>query len=157
RRCGNRVCEPNRGETCSSCPQDCGTCLDAAVPDAAVDDAGTGGSGGSGAPMTMGGTSVLSIHDSGNGNLPVAPQASLGQPATLQALSFYVTTGSGQLRLGVYDASGPGGDPAQKLAETAEMTPVVGWNTAAVITPAALTAGTYWLAYLPSDNNLHFP
>jgi hypothetical protein len=32
----------------------------------------------------------------------------------------------------------------------------VGWNTAAVTTSVQLAAGTYWLAYLPSDNNLAF-
>ena len=53
------------------------------------------------------------------------------------------------------DATGAGGLPGRKLAETNEIAPVVGWNSAAVLTPVTLNAGTYWLAYLPSDSNLH--
>jgi hypothetical protein len=41
-------------------------------------------------------------------------------------------------------------------AQTAELTPVVGWNTAPVTAQISLPAGAYWLAYLPSDDNLHF-
>jgi hypothetical protein len=37
------------------------------------------------------------------------------------------------------------------------MDAVVGFNTLNVITPVSLPAGKYWLAYLPNDNNLHFP
>ena len=33
---------------------------------------------------------------------------------------------------------------------------MTGWNTANVTSPVSLPAGTYWLAYLPSDNNLAF-
>src|SRR5262249_4151610 len=54
------------------------------------------------------------------------------------------------------DATGPGGGPGVKKAETAEITPVTGWNTAPVLSPVVLMAGTYWLAYAPSDNNMHF-
>jgi hypothetical protein len=67
-----------------------------------------------------------------------------------------VTTAAGTLRLGIYDASGPAGGPGQKKAETNPLTAVVGWNTGAVIIPVSLPAGTYWLAYLPSDNGLAF-
>ena len=60
------------------------------------------------------------------------------------------------MRLGIYDATGPGGGPGAKKAETGELTAVVGWNTGNVLVPVSLPAGTYWLAYLASDNNLHF-
>jgi len=33
---------------------------------------------------------------------------------------------------------------------------VVGWNTGTVVAQVSLPPGNYWLAYLPSDNNLHF-
>jgi hypothetical protein len=107
-------------------------------------------------PITIGETNILSLDDNGNGNLLLAQNASLSQTATIQSLSFYVTVAGGNLRLGVYDATGPSGGPGTKRAETASFTPVVGWNTANVITPVALTAGTYWLAYLPSSNTLAF-
>jgi hypothetical protein len=67
-----------------------------------------------------------------------------------------VTATDGDLRLGLYDSSGPAGGPGSKLAETNAFTPVIGWNTAGVISPVALVPGTYWLAYLPQSNSLEF-
>jgi hypothetical protein len=78
------------------------------------------------------------------------------QSGTLQTLSFYVTEAAGNLTLGIYDANGPSGGPATLLAATSEFTPVVGWNTYPVINPVLLTPGTYWLAYAPTSNDLHF-
>jgi hypothetical protein len=46
--------------------------------------------------------------------------------------------------------------PGAKKAETNAFTPVVGWNTVNVVTPVALSPGTYWLAYLPQSNSLRF-
>ena len=98
----------------------------------------------------------MSVTDSNNGNKLVAQPATLSQTATIRSLSFYVTTASGNLRLGIYDATGPGGGPGAKKAETASITPTTGWNTANVITPVSLPPGTYWLAYLASSNSLKF-
>ena len=105
--------------------------------------------------ITIGETSILSVTDSNNGNKLVAQRATLSQTATIQSLSFYVVTASGNLRLGIYDATGPGGGPGAKKAETASITPTTGWNTANV-TPVSLPPGTYWLAYLASSNGLKF-
>jgi hypothetical protein len=99
---------------------------------------------------------IEAADDSGNANLLLAQQATLSQTATLESLSFYVTQAAGTLRMGIYDSSGPGGGPGALKAQTAEFTPGVGWNTAAVIAQVSLSPGNYWLAYLPSDNNLHF-
>ena len=106
--------------------------------------------------ITMGETTVLEDGDSGNRDLLLAQQTTLTRAATLQSLSFYVTEAWGQLRLGVYDASGPGGGPGVKRAETTAFTPSEGWNTRVVTTPVLLEAGNYWLAYLPSRNRLAF-
>ena len=106
--------------------------------------------------ITIGETNILSVTDSNNGNKLVSQRATLSQTATIQSLSFYVVTASGNLRLGIYDATGPGGGPGAKKAETASITPTTGWNTANVMTPVPLPAGTYWLAYLPSINSLKF-
>jgi Divergent InlB B-repeat domain len=107
-----------------------------------------------GTPITLEENTVLSGGDSGNGNLLVVQDATLAQNGTIRSLSFYVngqtTSPSGNLVLGVYDATG-----ALK-AQTASFAPVVGWNTQNVITPVSLTAGNYWLAYFPSSNNLAF-
>lgn len=105
------------------------------------------------ASIVMGDNTILTTTSSGIANTLIAQQATLSQPATLQSLSFYVGTPRGNLRLGVYDATGPGGGPGNKIAETVSLTPVAGWNSAAV-TPVALQAGTYWLAYLDNNNSL---
>ena len=104
--------------------------------------------------ITIGETEILNSNDSGNGNVLIAQEAVLPQDATIQSLSFYVTGGSGQLRLGIYDDNG--GNPGTLRAETAAFTPVVGWNTQEVSAPVLLPAGTYWLAYLPQSSNLSF-
>ena len=106
--------------------------------------------------VTMGETGVQSVDDSGNGNLLVSQKAALTQSATIRSISFYVTTASGKLRLGVYDATGPNGGPGRKIAETGEVTPASGWNTGSVVSPVTLAAGNYWLAYFPSSYGLGF-
>jgi hypothetical protein len=102
--------------------------------------------------ITIGETSVLSTNYSGIGNRLVAQQVTLSQSATIQSLSYYVSTASGQLRLGIYNNNGS--NPGTLMAETAAFTPVVGWNTQNVITPTLLPAGTYWLAFLPQSSGL---
>jgi hypothetical protein len=119
-----------------------------AAPDAGTSEGGT--------LLLVGETAVLPIDDNSNANLLLAQPISLTQGATLESLSFYVTQAAGKLRLGLYDATGPSIGPGSKLAETAELTPVVGWNTAPVAAPLSLPAAKYWLAYFPNDNNLHF-
>ena len=48
-------------------------------------------------------------------------------------------------RLGIYDATGPNGGPGQLKAQTAEFTPVSGWNTQNVVSQVLLPAGpTGW-------------
>ncbi len=104
-----------------------------------------------GPTITIGETNILSTNYSGNGNRLLAQQVTLSQDATIQSLSYYVSTASGQLRLGIYDNDGS--SPGNLVAETAAFTPVVGWNTQNVITPTLLPAGTYWLAFLPQNNS----
>lgn len=106
--------------------------------------------------VNIGETAVLSAADGQNGNLLLAQSATLTQAATVQSLSFYVTAASGNLILGIYDATGPNGGPGKLKASTLSFTPTKGWNTARVVTPVSLAAGSYWLAYLPSDGGLSF-
>ncbi len=108
------------------------------------------------APITMGETSIFGGTDSGNGNLLVVQDATLPGDANILSLSFYVRNAAGDLRLGVYDATGPSGGPGNLVAETATFTPVSGWNTQPVITPVQVPAGNYWLAYFPSSSSLSF-
>jgi hypothetical protein len=110
----------------------------------------------SGSTITIGETTVFGDTDGGNGNLLLVQDATLSQTATIQSLSFHIINAAGNLRLGVYDASGPGGGPGQLKAQTDSFAPVAGWNTQPVITPISLPAGNYWLAYFPSSSSLSF-
>jgi hypothetical protein len=106
--------------------------------------------------IQIGETTILSADDNGNGTSLFAQQATLSQAATINSLSFYVTTVSGTLRLGIYDASGSGGAPGALRAQTPSFAATAGWNTASVITPVLLPPANYWLAYLPSSDGLGF-
>ncbi len=102
---------------------------------------------GSAQSANMGVTNLLPNIDSNNAGLLLAQQATLSQAARLQNISFYIVTANGTLRLGLYDSTGSNGNPGNKLAETVDITPVVGWNTVPVVTQVNLAAGTYWLSY----------
>ena len=106
--------------------------------------------------ITIGDDNLESAGDHNNANLVPAQQATLAQSATIVSLSFYVTQASGSLTLGIYDSTGPWGHPGNLVAVTNSFATVDGWNTANVVTPVSLAAGTYWLAYLPSSNSLGF-
>jgi hypothetical protein len=106
--------------------------------------------------ITIGEPAVLSASDGQNGNLLLAQQATLSQPATVNSLSFYVIAADGELRLGLYDATGPNGGPGVLQAQANSFTPVAGWNTVSAVTSVVLPAGNYWLAYMPSSNGLGF-
>jgi hypothetical protein len=102
---------------------------------------------------TMGETTAFGTIDSGNRGLLLAQDAQLAIDGTLHSLSFYVAAEVGDLRLGLYDAMGPGGGPGNLIVQTGSFRPVVGWNTRTV-TAKTLAAGSYWLAYTPARNGL---
>ena len=104
--------------------------------------------------VNYGQTGTLAKTDSGNANLVSVQQTNFSQGGTLHSLSFYVDTAAGNLVLGVYDSSGANGGPGKLVAQTQAFTPVVGWNTYSLSSTASVSAGSYWLAYLPSSNNL---
>ena len=113
--------------------------------------------GGGTSTSQFGETTILSGQDSGNADLLIAQSATLPNAGILQSLSFYVTTPAGKLRLGIYDSGGANGGPGVLTASTDEITPVANaWNTAPVTSQVNIPAGTYWLAYLASDNGLGF-
>jgi len=104
--------------------------------------------------FTIGETNILSTDFSGYGNWLIAQRTTLGQTGTILSMSFYVKTPSGNLRLGIYDATGPNGGPGALKAQTAGFTPVSGWNTQNVISQVSLPPGTYWLAFLMSSDTM---
>jgi hypothetical protein len=93
--------------------------------------------------ITIGEPSVLTAPDGDNANLLIAQQATLSEAATVDSLSFYVTSAAGELILGIYDASGKNGKPGKLLASTNAFATATGWNTQSVAAPALLAAGTY--------------
>ncbi len=105
---------------------------------------------------TIGDSNVEGSTDTGDGNYIISQPATLGHAATIQSISMYVNTVAGNLRLGIYDATGPSGGPGAKKAETNGFTPSGGWNTSNVITPVSLPAGNYWLAFLTDNNSMAF-
>jgi hypothetical protein len=109
--------------------------------------------------FTLGETTLLGYSDNGNANLLLAQGPyHLNQPATVQSLSFYVTTAAGQLRLGMYTA-GPNNDckGGSLRAQTNAFAPRQNsWNSANVTNQMTLPVGNYCLAYNPSSNNLSF-
>jgi hypothetical protein len=58
--------------------------------------------------ITFGEIRRLGYLDNGNGNFLAVQNTVLTQSGMLQNLSFWVVNASGQLRLGLYDAAGPG-------------------------------------------------
>jgi hypothetical protein len=111
------------------------------------------------ANILLGETVRLGAADGGNANLLMSSGPyGLTTPATIKSLSFYVTTASGHLRLGIYDR-GPNNNCAGGAlkAQTNSFTPGSNkWNTANVVTQAQLPAGNYCLVALPSSNSLGF-
>ena len=103
---------------------------------------------------TIGETNIVSGNDSGSENLLVAQPAALTSAGTLQSISFYVRTAAGNLRLGVYDATGPSGGPGNLKASTNSFVAITGWNTQNVTAPVSLEPGTYWLVFFMDDGNL---
>jgi hypothetical protein len=82
--------------------------------------------------------------------------AALPLSAMVNSLSVYATTAAGNIILGIYDDTGPGGQPGNLKAKTASTAVVGGWNTIPVITPVALSAGTYWLMIAADTNSSVF-
>jgi len=97
--------------------------------------------------ITLGETNILSGTDSGLADLLIGNQVALPQTATVQTLSIHVKalgTSPGNLTMAVYDSLASGA-PGNLRATTTSFVPGVGWNTANVVTPVSLPAGTYWL------------
>jgi len=109
-----------------------------------------------GSSINIGDTTVLANDDTVSGNTMIAQSATLGQSATVMSMSIYVPTAAGNVRMGIYDSTGPGGGPGGLLAYTGELVLASGWNSANVVSPVFLSTGTYWLTYLPSSNSAHF-
>lgn len=98
---------------------------------------------------------ILTNDDYSRADTLIAQQATLAQEGTLQSLSMFVYHSPGRAYLGVYDSSGPGGSPGNRVAETAEFSVLSGWNTQPVLTPVFLPAGTYYLTYVVDHNSMH--
>ncbi|HNB50579.1 MAG TPA: hypothetical protein PK530_01480 [Anaerolineales bacterium] len=107
------------------------------------------------AVITMGETNVLGSTQSISKNVLSAQRATLSQAARVKSVSIYISTVSGQIRLGVYnDATGV---PGTLQGFTGAFTPVVGWNTVNVSPQPLLTTGDYWLAFVTDTDGMVIP
>ncbi len=108
-------------------------------------------------PIDFGNTSEYSSDQKSVQNTQLATQVTLGQDATLTAISAYVKGPSPKkLRYAIYADSG--GEPGTLIAETT--VEAVGSNSfhwhEISIGPTALNAGTYWLALAFEHNNMYY-
>lgn len=81
-----------------------------------------------------------------------AVKVTLNNDSILKSMSVNVKTAAGKMTMGVYTDNN--GVPGALQAATPEFTPVAGWNTVSVTTPAVLPYGSYWLVFQPSSNSL---
>jgi hypothetical protein len=110
--------------------------------------------------ITIGETNRLGIDDSANaGYLLAEGPFNLSQQATINSLSFYVGSVSGNLRLGIYTAGTNndchGGTLEAQTNSVSTSGHANSWITANVVTPVQLPVGNYCLAYEQSSNSLH--
>lgn len=102
----------------------------------------------------IGRNAILSTNSVVGNNIIIAQQTTLSADATIQTISIYISSGSGNFRLGIYDATGASGGPGTLKAQTSSVAATTGWNTAAVTTPTNLVSGTYWLCFVFSSETL---
>ena len=104
--------------------------------------------------IIIGEQTVLELDDGGHGDVLIAQLATLSQTATVISMSIFVNTVSGSLRLGIYDDLA--GVPNNLVTQSAAFVVSAGLNTQSV-TQVQMVAGTYWLAFLPSDGTQSIP
>jgi len=95
--------------------------------------------------------------DTNNGGVLLASRATLESrfgTSTVKSFGIYVFTVSGTLVLGLYDNDGPSGGPGTLICQTAQFTPVVGWNEVVVQVETDVAPGEYWVCHHPSSSSL---
>jgi hypothetical protein len=99
----------------------------------------------SGQAMNFGRTSSWGVDDaSDNGHLN-GSRFWLPTNGKLKSLSVFVgATNGGKVRLALYSTNSRGG-PGTLLAQSAEVTAVVGWNTLSIASGPSLPPGRYWI------------
>lgn len=110
---------------------------------------------------TFGKTDIVGLSSTTPGSSDVrAAFYSLAEAGTVTHLSVYFSGGASNTqvhRFVIYDDDGAGGIPGTQLGITAEQTigvsQAAGWITAALVTPVALAAGTYWIGFHSGTTN----
>jgi hypothetical protein len=105
---------------------------------------------------TFGKVSIGSFISSVAAAYPETSRYTLPSPGTVVSLSIYVGAVTGQLQLGVYSDTGT--KPGTLLAVTAPFTPLASQWTTVPISPLALAAGNYYLAWQKetAGTEIHF-
>lgn len=101
-------------------------------------------------------THDLAGSDGGNTNTLSAVKATCSGTGTVQSMSFYVNTASGNINLGLYADSG--GEPGALLCQTGNFAAASNqWNTRNTTTNPTVNSGNYWVAFLGLNSALSFP
>ena len=96
--------------------------------------------------LTFGHTSSAGVNDSSDWNYINGTNVALQGTGTLASLSAYAGAASpgSHLRLALYTSTAAG-MPGVKLAETAEGSANLGWNTLSTLQRPLITTGSYWI------------
>src|SRR5208283_804125 len=87
----------------------------------------------------------------GNANYLVGSEFTAAAAGSITSGSLYITPGTSSghnWAIALYDSKGAGGGPGNLLAYTTSKAEVDGWNTANVVSPVTVSAGTsYWIIW----------
>ncbi len=100
----------------------------------------------------LGHTTIGAGEDNGgNANYLVGSQFTAAAAGSITSGSLYITPGTSSghnWEIALYDSTGAGGGPGNLLAYTPSQAEVGGWNTANVVSPVTVSAGTsYWIIW----------
>jgi hypothetical protein len=105
----------------------------------------------------FGDSTLVPNSDAGNAGLLIAQLASLAIGGVLRSFSIYLDAVDGKITFGLYDATGPVGNPGNLLTSTPPVTPTTpGWYTLTLAAPIFIPAGNYYLAFLTNSNLMTF-
>lgn len=77
-------------------------------------------------------------------------------PCKLTTISVNVKTALGNLRVGIYDATGTGGIANNLIAQATSAAMTTGWNNIPILTQPTLSPASYWLALQTDSNTAEF-
>jgi hypothetical protein len=106
-----------------------------------------------GTAIKLGNTEILTVNETTNSKNLEMNRISVHQTAVIKSLSLYVESGSGNMRMALYNDDS--GKPGQKIATTEDFAVTTGWNTKDLNYQLQLLPGEdYWIGYQTDSDNL---